>query len=152
MAAASFPIVSNPYQAFGNWYHRVSASLGRAIQPAMGPPTTRQPGQLSGLEGLPVTNSLGTNAFAPQWSVVHPALPRVLPWAGGIPHGVPGLGYTVAVAQGVSGTTARTTRPLRDANLRPRVPVASARVTVAPRPIFSWLVQGAQRNPATVGT
>lgn len=139
MAAACFPIASTPVRAFGGWDHRVTASYGTVPQPASGPPTTRDvPPDTSGSLR---TTSLSSRTFAPTWSIVRPSLPRVLPWAGTIPHGVPNVTYTPAIGQAGSGQTP-ITGPTRMMRNRPRTPIAQARVTTAPRPFFFWRKQG----------
>jgi hypothetical protein len=85
MAAASFPIAQTPVRAFGGGYHRVTASYGTVPQRAQGAPT-----QMRVPPGPTPNHSFNTPVFAPTWSIVRPSLPRVLPSAGQIPHGVPG--------------------------------------------------------------
>lgn len=141
MAAACFPIASTPVRAFGGLYHRVTQTNGMVPQPAQGPPTSRAvpPGPTPG-------HSAAVPVLAAQWSIVRPSLPRVLPGAGQIPHGIPGRTYTVAVTQpgfGVTPITRISGRPGgRHGPARPRTPTAQARVTTAPRPLFSWKRQG----------
>lgn len=139
MAAASFPIASTPVRAFGGWYHRVTAVYGTVPQAAAGPNTTMLvPPDTSGAAR---TNSKKVPVFAPVWSIVRPSLPRVLPWAGGIKHGIPGVTYTPAVGY-----------PAQDQvvtpQIRPRGPIAQGRVTTNPRPMFRWKAQGGGSVPA----
>lgn len=138
MAPASFPIASTATRAFGGLNHRVTASYGTVPQPARGAPTEMAipPGPTPG-------HSAAVPVFAPTWSIVRPSLPRNAPWAGQIPHGIPGVTYTTAIGQPVQGQTPNTQR-----NFRPRGPIAAARVTTNPRPIFAWKVQGGGRVPA----
>lgn len=142
MAAACFPIVSTAHRAFGGWSHRVTASYGTVPQPARGAPTEMAvpPGPTGG-------HSFNTPVFAPTWSIVRPSLPRVLPWAGGIKHGVPGQTYTPVIGQAVQGQTPNTT-PRRGRGVQPRGPIAQGRVTTNPRPRFFWKAQGGGRVPA----
>lgn len=132
MAAASFPIAATPVRATGGWYHRVTAAYGTVPQPAQGAPTQRRVP-----DGPTPGHSFNTPVFAPVWSIVRPSLPRRLPWAGTIRHGVPGVTYTPAVAQPVQGETPRTRW-----TFNPRAPIAQARVTNQPKPLFRWKVQG----------
>lgn len=135
MAAACFPIASTPTRAFGGLTHRVTAVYGTVPVPAPGPPTQMAvppsvvgPGRSSAVQGM-----------WPTWSIVRPSLPRVLPSAGQIPHGVPGLGYTVA-----TGIPAQdlVVKPV----LRNRTGAGQARVTNQPKPRFRWPVQGMRRG------
>lgn len=130
MAAACFPIASTPVRAFGNWTHRVTSSLGTIPQPASGPPTS-----MAIPPGPTPHNSKNVRQFNPQWSIVRPSLPRRLPGAGGIKHGIPGRTYTAAVPQSPPD---RVFKPV----IRPRGPIAQGRVTTAPRPMFNWKRQG----------
>lgn len=136
MAGACFPVATSPHRAFGGWDHRVTASYGTVHLPARGP-------QVAGgryaippdTTGAARYNSNAVPVFCPTWSIVRPALPRRLPWAGQIPHGIPGITVTPAVGQ-----------PAQDQVVRPRInprgPIAQGRVTTQPRPRFFWKRQG----------
>ena len=130
-APASFPITQTPYRSTGGWYHRVTAWFGTVPVPAPGPPIVMAcpPGPTNGH-----TAATGYQLF-PTLSIVRPSLPRNAPWAGMVPHGVPGVTYTPAG-----------TNPPQDAVVRPQVRVRTgarqARVTTAPKPTFRWLRQG----------
>ena len=136
MAAASFPIASTPTRAFGGLNHRVTAVYGTVPQPAQGAPTQRRVP-----DGPTPGHSFATPVFAPVWSIVRPSLPRVLPGAGQIPHGIPGVTYTVAIGQPVQGQTPNTSAA-RMRRQQPRGPIAQGRVTTSPRPRFNWKKQG----------
>ncbi len=131
MAPASFPITATAEQATGGWNHRVTAWYGTVGVPAPGPSNVMAipPGPTNGH-----TAATGYQLF-PAISIVRPSLPRVLPWAGGIPHGVPGVTYTPAGAN-----------PPQDAVVRPaikrRTGAGLARITNQPNPTFRWPVQG----------
>lgn len=139
MAAACFPIASNPYRAFGGWYHRVTNTNGTVPQPAQGPNVA---GNRYAVPPGPTShNSRNVRVFVPQWSIVRPSLPRNAPWAGQIPHGIPNVTYTPAIAQPNAGQTPNTNaRAMR--LQQPRGPIAQGRVTTNPRPMFSWKKQG----------
>ncbi len=131
MAAASFPITHTAERATGNWHHRVTAYFGTVPVPSPGPPIVMAipPGPTPG-------HSAATGGFIyPQMSIVRPALPRLLPWAGTIPHSVPGRTFTLAVAQPVQDTVVKP-------QYRKRTGAMLARVTNAPRPRLRWTVQG----------
>lgn len=126
-APASINLVRSPTKAFGNWAHRVKALYGQVLTPSPGPETSALIPVLGG-------QSLFTPESAYTWSVVSPALPRVLPRQ--IPHNIPLLNITPAVRQ------------LNGANIinqYPRVPRAASRVTTTPAPSFIWPVQGGKR-------
>ncbi len=142
MAAACFPIASTPVRGFGGWYHRVTATNGTVPLPAYGAPTQRQIP-----DGPTPGHSFNTPVIAAQWDIVRPALPRVLPWAGGIPHGVPDQTYTPVVGQAAAGQTPMTS-PTRMMRYRNRVPIAQGRITNQPKPRFFWKVQGGGGQPA----
>ncbi len=142
MAAACFPIASTPVRAFGGWYHRVTATNGTVPLPAYGAPTQRPVP-----DGPTPGHSFNTPVIAAQWSIVRPSLPRVLPWAGGIPHGIPDVTYTPAVGQPGVGLTPMTS-PTRLMRYRPRGPIAQGRVTNQPKPMFFWRRQGGGGMPA----
>jgi len=130
-APASFPITQTPYRSTGGWYHRVTAWFGTVPVTAPGPPIVMAcpPGTTNGHSA-----ATGYQLF-PTLSIVRPSLPRNAPWAGMVPHGVPGVTYTPAG-----------TNPPQDAVVRPQVRVRTgarqARVTTAPKPTFNWLRQG----------
>lgn len=146
MAAASFGIASTPVRATGGLYHRVTASYGTVPQPAKGPPTVRPVSQLSSTVGGDTSGSLANPVYAPTWSIVRPSLPRNAPWAGQIPHGIPGRTYTPALQQGAwLALNARTP------SIKPRGPIAQGRVTTAPKPMFNWRRQGSPNTPGTAG-
>jgi len=134
MAPACFPITRTPMQAFGNWSQRITAVYGTIGQEAPGPPTARPipDGPTNG-------HSRAVPVMYPTWSNVKPSLPRVLPWAGGIAHGIPGVTYTIAGQN-----------PPQDAVVKPAIRVRTGanqgRVTVQPRPSFRWPVQGTRRS------
>jgi hypothetical protein len=130
-APASFPITQTPIRSTGGWYHRVTAWYGTIPVPAPGPPIVMEcpPGPTAGH-----TAATGRSLY-PALSVVLPALPRSAPWAGMIPHGVPGVTYTPAG-----------TNPPQDVTVKPQLRVRTggnrARVTTAPKPLFRWTRQG----------
>lgn len=142
MAPACFPIASTPVRAFGGLNRRITASYGTVVQPASGPPTN-----MDVPPGPTPHNSRNVRSFAPTWSIVRPAMPRNAPWAGGIPHGIPGVTYTAAVNQpGVGQTPLTSARRMN--RRRPRAPIAQGRVTNQPRPVFFWKRQGGGGTPA----
>lgn len=145
MAAASFPIASQPVRAFGGWYHRVTNSNGTVPLPAQGSPTQRPVP-----DGPTPGHSFATPVILAQWSIVRPSLPRNAPWAGGIPHGIPGVTYTPAIGSPVQGQTPNTilTGAKRKRTIHPKGPVAQARITTNPKPVFFWKKQGGGGFPA----
>ena len=130
-APASFPITQTPVRATGGWYHRVSAVYGTEGVPAPGPHIVEAipPGPTAGH-----TAATGYKLY-PAFSVVAPSLPRNAPWAGMVPHGVPGVTYTPA---GTNPPQDLTVKP----QLRVRTGARQARVTTAPKPTFRWIRQG----------
>lgn len=142
MVPACFPIATEPTRAFGGLYHRVTASYGTVPMPASGPPTN-----MDVPPGPTPHNSRNVRSFAPTWSIVRPSMPRNAPWAGGILHGIPGVTYTVAVKQpGFAQTPITDNARMR--RFQHRVPIAQARVTNQPRPMFFWKRQGGGGTPA----
>jgi len=127
---AAFTLASTPERSTGGWDHRVTAVYGTEPIPSPGP---------SNVMAIPPGPTNGHTAAVPHtyptWSIVRPNLPRVLPWAGGIKHGIPGQSYTVAVPN-----------PPQDAVVKPAVRVrtgaARGRVTTDPKPTFRWVRQG----------
>ena len=117
-------------RATGAFSQRITAVYGTSPIRTPGPPTAMAipPAPTSGHSGA-VPN------MYPTWSIVRPSLPRVLPWAGGIAHGVPGQSYTLAEPN-----------PPQDAVVKPaiktRTGAARGRVTTSPKPTFAWVRQG----------
>ncbi len=130
-APAAITLATTATRATGAWSHRITAVYGTEPIPTPGPPTAMAipPGPTSG-------HTAAVPNMYPTLSIVRPSLPRVLPWAGGIPHGVPGLGYTPAQPN-----------PPQDAVVKPAIKVRTGaghgRVTTAPKPTFRWVRQGA---------
>ena len=128
--AAAFTLASTPERATGGWDHRVTALYGTEPVPTPGPSNVMAvpPGPTSG-------HTAAVKSLWPTFSIVRPSLPRVLPWAGGIKHGVPQETYTIAVAN-----------PPQDAVVKPAIRVRTGatrgRVTTAPKPTFRWVRQG----------
>lgn len=127
---AAFTLATTPTRATGGWDKRVTALYGTAPVPSPGPPNVMAipPGPTNG-------HTAAVPHLFPTWSIVRPSLPRVLPWAGGIKHGVPGETYTVAQPN-----------PPQDAVVKPAVRVRTGggrgRVTTEPKPTFRWVRQG----------
>ena len=127
---AAFTLVSTPERATGNWDHRVTAVYGSEPVASPGP---------SIVMAIPPAPTGGHTAAVknlwPTWSILRPNLPRNAPWAGGIPHGIPGVTYTVAEPN-----------PPQDAVVKPEIRVRSGamrgRVTTNPKPTFRWVRQG----------
>jgi hypothetical protein len=127
---AAFTLATTPMRATGGWSQRITAVYGTVEVETPGP---------SIVEPIPPGPTNGHTAAVPNmyptWSVVKPSLPRNAPWAGGIPHGVPGLGYTAAEPN-----------PPQDAVVKPAVRVRTGanrgRVTTEPKPTFRWVRQG----------
>ncbi len=71
----------------------------------------------------------------PTWSIIRASLPRVLPWAGGIAHGIPGVTYTLAEPNQPQDAVVKPA-------LRVRTGANQARVTTTPKPTFRWVRQG----------
>jgi hypothetical protein len=129
-AAAAFTLASTPMRATGGLSQRITAVYGTVPVATPGPSNVMAvpPGPTNGhTAAIP-------NMF-PTWSIIKASLPRVLPWAGGIPHGIPGVTYTAAIAQ-----------PAQDAVVKPAVRVRTGgnrgRVTTEPKPTFKWVRQG----------
>lgn len=129
-APAAFTLATSATRATGGFSKRVTAVYGTSSIDTPGPPIVMNipPGPTNGhTAAVPFMN--------PTWSIVRPSLPRVLPWAGGIKHGVPGQTYTLAEPN-----------PPQDAVVKPAVRVRSGagrgRVTTQPKPTFRWVRQG----------
>jgi hypothetical protein len=128
--SAAFTLASTPERATGGWNQRVTAVYGTIPVSTPGPPNVMAipPGPTNG-------HTAAVPHLFPTWSIVHRAWPRVLPWAGGIPHGIPGQTYTVAVPN-----------PPQDAVVKPAIRVRTGgnrgRVTTDPKPTFRWVRQG----------
>ena len=128
--SAAFTLASTPERATGGYDHRVTAVYGTEPVYSPGPSNVMAipPGPTSG-------HTAAVKNLWPTWSIIRMSLPRVLPWAGGIPHGIPGVTYTVAVPN-----------PPQDAVVKPQVRVRTGakqgRVTTEPRPTFRWVRQG----------
>ena len=129
-AFAMFTIASTPQRATGGWDKRVTALYGTEPVYAPGPPNVMPipPGPTNG-------HTAAVKNLWPTWSIVRPSLPRRLPWAGGIPHGIPGVTYTVAEPN-----------PPQDAVVKPEIRIRTGgnrgRVTTQPKPTFRWVRQG----------
>ena len=129
-ASAAFTLASTPERATGNWDHRVTAVYGTEPVYSPGPSNVMAipPGPTNG-------HTAAVKHLYPTWSIVRMALPRRLPWAGGIPHGIPGVTYTVAQPN-----------PPQDAVVKPAIRVRTGakqgRVTTDPKPTFRWVRQG----------
>ena len=129
-ASAAFTLATSPTRAFGGWAHRVTALYGTEPIYTPGPSNVMAipPGPTNG-------HTKAVPSMYPTWSIVRPSLPRVLPWAGGIKHGVPGQTYTIAEPN-----------PPQDAVVKPEIKVRSGamrgRVTTNPKPTFRWVRQG----------
>lgn len=129
-AAAAFTLASSPGRATGALYHRVIASYGTMPVATPGPSNVMDipPGPTGG-------HTRAIPNMYPTWSIVRPSLPRVLPTAGGIPHGIPGVTYTIAEKL-----------PAQDVTVKPALKVRTGanqgRVTTAPKPTFNWVRQG----------
>jgi hypothetical protein len=128
--SAAFTLAQTPERATGNWAQRVTALYGTEAVRTPGPPIVMAipPGPTGG-------HTAAVPNLYPTWSIVRPSLPRNAPWAGGIPHGIPGQTYTVAVAN-----------PPQDAVVKPAVRIRTGgnrgRVTTQPKPTFRWVRQG----------
>ena len=125
---AAFTLASTATRATGGFYHSVTAVYGNSPIPTPGPPIVMAvpPGPTNG-------HTAAVPSMYPTWSIVKPSMPRVLPSK--IPHGVPGLGWTLAVPN-----------PPQDAVVKPALRVrqggARGRVTTNPKPTFKWVRQG----------
>ena len=128
-APAAMTLVSSATRATGNLAHRVTAVYGTVPVAMSGPATSREapPGPTNGL-------SSAVPDMYPTWSVVRPSLPRVLPWAGGIPHGIPGV--TTTPVEPSAGPV------MNKPAFKRRTGAAQGRVTTAPKPTFRWVRQG----------
>ena len=130
MVPAMITLVGNPVRATGGWDHRVTAVYGTEPVYSPGPSNVMPipPGPTNG-------HTAAVPHFFPTWSVVRMSLPRRLPWAGGIKHGIPGVTYTIAEPN-----------PPQDAVVKPAVRVRTGakqgRVTTNPKPTFRWVRQG----------
>ena len=129
-APAAFTLASTPMRATGGLSQRITAVYGTVPIVTPGPPIVMK---------VPPDPTNGHTAAVPNmyptWSIVKASLPRVLPWAGGIPHGIPGVTYTVA-----------SPNPPQDAVVKPAIRVRTGanrgRVTTNPKPTFNWVRQG----------
>lgn len=129
-AAAAFTLASTPIRASGGLAHRVVACYGTE------PVATPGPSNVMAIPPGPTRGHTGAiPAMYPTWSIVKPSLPRALPWAGGIKHGVPGQTYTIAEKL-----------PAQDVTVKPAIKVRTGagrgRATTAPKPTFNWVRQG----------
>jgi hypothetical protein len=129
-ASAAFTLASTPIRATGGLYKRVTSVMGTVPLHTPGPPIVIAipPGPTNG-------HTAAVPNMYPTWSIVRPSLPRVLPWAGGIKHGIPGQTYTAAVPN-----------PPQDRVVKPAIRVRTGgnqgRVTTNPKPTFKWVRQG----------
>ena len=127
---AAVTLAVTPARATGGYDHRVTAVYGTQPVPSPGPSIVMAvpPGPTPG-------HTAAVPAYFPTWSVVREALPRLLPTAGAIPHGVPGVTYTPAIAM-----------PVQDSVVPPAYKVRTGggrgRVTTNPKPTFNWVRQG----------
>ena len=127
---AAFTFARTPMRAFGGWSQRITAVYGTegVVQPGPSNVMAIPPGPTNG-------HTNAQRSLFQTWSIIRPSLPRVLPWAGGIKHGVPGQTYTIAEPN-----------PPQDAVVKPAIRVrtgaARGRVTTAPKPTFRWVRQG----------
>lgn len=128
--SAAFTLAQTPERATGNWAQRVTALYGTNPVPSPGPPIVMPipPGPTNG-------HTAAVPNLYPTFSIVRPSLPRNAPWAGGIPHGIPGVTYTVAQPN-----------PPQDAVVKPEIRIRTGanrgRVTTQPKPTFRWVRQG----------
>lgn len=128
--AAAFTLASTPMRATGGGSQRITAVYGTVPVRTPGPPIVEDipPGPTNG-------HTRAIRSMFPTWSIVRPSLPRVLPGAGGIKHGVPGQTYTTAIPN-----------PPQDAVVKPAIRVRTGagqgRVTTEPKPTFRWVRQG----------
>ena len=129
-APAAFTLATTPTRATGGWNKRVTAVYGNSVIPTPGPPIVMAipPGPTSG-------HTAAVPNMYPTWSIIRPSLPRVLPWAGGIKHGVPGQTYTLAEPNPPQDAVVK-------AAIRNRTGAARGRVTTQPKPTFRWVRQG----------
>lgn len=129
-APAAFTLASTPMRATGGLSQRITAVYGNSPIPTPGPPIVMAipPGPTNG-------HTAAVPHMDPTWSIVKPSLPRNAPWAGGIPHGIPGVTYTIAEPN-----------PPQDAVVKPAIRVRTGanrgRVTTSPKPTFRWVRQG----------
>lgn len=128
--SAAFTLAVTPERATGGYDHRVTAVYGTEPVYSPGPSNVMAvpPGPTNG-------HTAAVKNLWPTWSIVRMSLPRRLPWAGGIPHGIPGVTYTVA-----------SPNPPQDAVVKPQIRVRTGakqgRVTTDPKPTFRWVRQG----------
>lgn len=127
---AAFTLATTPMHATGGWAQRITAVFGTESVRTPGPPIVMAvpPGPTSG-------HSAAVPFMYPTWSIVRPALPRVLPWAGGIRHGVPGQSYTLAQPYLPQGAVVKPA-------IKTRTGAGRGRVTTQPKPTFKWVRQG----------
>lgn len=130
MAPAMITLASTPMRATGGLAQRITAVYGTVPMRTPGPPIVRPipDGPTNG-------HTAAIPSMYPTWSNVKPSLPRNAPWAGGIPHGIPGQTYTIAEPF-----------PAQDQVVKPAIRVRTggnrARVTTDPKPTFRWVRQG----------
>lgn len=129
-APAAFTLASTPMRATGGWSQRITAVYGTVPVRTPGPPNVMDipPGPTNG-------HTAAIPYMYPTWSIVKASLPRNAPMAGGIPHGIPGVTYTLAEPN-----------PPQDAVVKPilrvRTGAGQGRVTTNPKPTFNWIRQG----------
>jgi hypothetical protein len=129
-APAAFTLATTPMRATGGGSQRITAVYGTVPTRNPGPPIVMAipPGPTNG-------HTAAIPNMYPTYSVVKPSLPRVLPTAGAIPHGIPGVTYTIA-----------SPNPPQDAVVKPAIRVRTGgnrgRVTTNPKPTFNWVRQG----------
>jgi hypothetical protein len=129
-APAAFTLATTPERATGALTGRITAVYGTVPTQTPGPPIVMAipPGPTRG-------HTAAIPNMYPTYSIVKPALPRNAPWAGGIPHGIPGVTYTIA-----------SPNPPQDAVVKPAIRVRQGggrgRVTTNPKPTFNWVRQG----------
>ena len=127
-ASAAFTLASNAIRASGGLSHRVIAVYGTQ------PIATPGPSNVMAIPPGPTGGHTGAiPAMYPTFSIVKASLPRHLPGPGGIPHGIPGVTYTIAQKQPA--------QVVKNA-IKVRTGAARGRVTTAPKPTFNWVRQG----------
>jgi len=129
-APAAFTLAQTPMRATGALSQRITAVYGTVPDGPLGPPNVMP---------IPPGPTNGHTAAVPflyqTWSIIKESLPRNAPWAGGIPHGIPGVTFTIAEPN-----------PPQDIVVKPALRVRQGanrgRVTTEPKPTFRWVRQG----------
>lgn len=138
-AGSSFFIARTAREATGALCHQPSASYGTVPVEQPVPPVTA----LYPVPPGPTGGHSAANEGVAYWGYSYEPTDRygfkVLPTAGGVPHGIPGVTSTLALPANTKGVSGG---PIGKNGRTVQTGAAQARVTSSPKPMFSWTRQG----------